>query len=364
VDFIDYSLIAVCWNAEDLIPPQPNPSQWEIEPRVGDNNSVTMRVIKTQDVLWGFNVEYYFKCESGDCHDSDWQTDQNYNDGNLMLNTEYGYKVKARDTVGNETEWSLTRYVTTGGTPGADINAPTPNPMTWATPPYALSTTSVAMVATTAIDVSGTVYYEFNEINGPGREQTDPCYVATGLDPNVTHCYTVRARDKYFNRTAWSSPPRCVSPIPPDSIAPSPEPIMIMSDQNYLIPNIPDNNSSCGQFQTNGVDWWHKVMVNVTGITDDNDGTHVEIRFICLTDDDFSSTSKISGPIYLDGWARGDTGRGHARVTYIGTDYVIYDVDIDISNVTGRKLDWEVCVNDAAMNTTCSDIHTLGPGFP
>ncbi len=102
-------------------------------------------------------------------------------------------------------------------------------------------------------------------------------------------------------------------------------------------------------------------MVNVTGITDNVDGTHVEIRFICLTDGRFSSTSKISGPIYLDGWARGDTGKGHARVTYIGTDYVVYDVDIDKYGGQGKTLNWEVCVNDATMNTTCSDMHTLGP---
>jgi subtilisin family serine protease len=361
----DLALVTYCWLAQDTFPPLPNPSQWEIEPLVGDNNSVTMRAAKTQDILWGLNVEYYFRCESGDCHDSGWQTNRDYNDGNLMLSTEYGYKAKARDTAGNETEWSLTRYVTTGGAPGADTNAPTPNPMTWATPvgaPYALSATSVAMVAATAIDASGAVYYQFAESNGiPSNWQTDPCYVATGLDPNIEHCYTVRARDRYGNTTGWSNPPICVSPVPPDSIAPSPEPIMIMSDQNYLVPNIPDNNSACGQFQTNGYDWWHKVMVNVTGITDNVDGTHVEIRFICLTDNNFSSTSKISGPIYLDGWARGDTGVGHARVTYIGTDYVVYDVDINKFGGTGKTLNWEVCVNDAAMNTTCSDIHTLGP---
>jgi len=244
----------------------------------------------------------------------------------------------------------------------SDNVAPSPNPMTWAVEPYAASTTSVAMVATTATDDSGTVYYQFAETNGvTSGWRTDPCYVTTGLDPNVQHCYKARARDKYGNNTGWSTQICVTTTAVVDTNAPSPAPIMVMSDQNYLVPNIPDNNSASGQFQTNGYDWWHKVMVNVTDVTDDVSGTHLQIRFVCLTDDSFSSTSKISGPIYMDGAAQGDTGVGHARVTYIGTDYVVYDVDIDKFGGFGKKLDWKVCVYDAAMNEACSETHTLGP---
>jgi len=94
---------------------------------------------------------------------------------------------------------------------GPDTTPPTPDPMTWATPPYATGESSIAMVATTASDPSGVEYY-FDETSGnPGGSdsgwQDSTSYTDTGLQAGTQYCYTVRARDKSPNQntTADSS---------------------------------------------------------------------------------------------------------------------------------------------------------------
>ena len=90
----------------------------------------------------------------------------------------------------------------TGGPP--DTTPPTPDPMTWATLPYATGSTSIAMVATTASDPSGMEYY-FTCTAGGGNDsgwQDSASYEDTGLTPDTTYTYTVTARDKSVNQNA------------------------------------------------------------------------------------------------------------------------------------------------------------------
>jgi hypothetical protein len=64
-------------------------------------------------------------------HDSGWQEEPNYTDGNLDAETEYCYRVKARDNSSNrnETVWSDIVCITT---PEAeDVLPPTPYQMDW-----------------------------------------------------------------------------------------------------------------------------------------------------------------------------------------------------------------------------------------
>jgi len=80
------------------------------------------------------DVEYYFENTLGNGHNSGWITDPNYTDFGLDPNTEYGYRVKARDRspASNETPWSETKRVTTPLQVG-DITPPDPDPMEWDT---------------------------------------------------------------------------------------------------------------------------------------------------------------------------------------------------------------------------------------
>jgi hypothetical protein len=96
-----------------------------------------------------------------------------------------------------------------GSTTGPDNDPPTPNPMTWSTTPYGDSSSSVSMVATTAADFSGVEYY-FECTAGGGNDsgwQDSTIYQDTGLQPDTTYTYRVKARDKSPNQneTGWST---------------------------------------------------------------------------------------------------------------------------------------------------------------
>jgi hypothetical protein len=91
-----------------------------------------------------------------------------------------------------------------------DTDTPTPNPMTWATPPHPTASASILMTATTASDQSGVEYY-FTCTSGGGHDsgwQDSPSYEDTGLSPNTIYTFTVTARDKNpnHNTTAPSQP--------------------------------------------------------------------------------------------------------------------------------------------------------------
>jgi hypothetical protein len=107
---------------------------------------------------------------------------------------------------------------------GPDTSPPSPNPMTWAVAPYAASSTSVSMTATTASDPSGVEYY-FACAAGGGHNsgwQAGTTYTDTGLTPGVEYTYQVKSRDKSpnLNETAFSSP-ASATPLDAPPVAPA-----------------------------------------------------------------------------------------------------------------------------------------------
>jgi YD repeat-containing protein len=100
-----------------------------------------------------------------------------------------------------------------------DITPPTPNPMTWATPPNASSSTAISMVATTATDSGSppvSYYFDFtdSQTGGTGGFDSDwqsgTSYTNSGLEVNHQYGYRVKARDRANNETEYSSPTRYV----------------------------------------------------------------------------------------------------------------------------------------------------------
>jgi hypothetical protein len=83
-----------------------------------------------------------------------------------------------------------------------DQTPPTPDPMSWATPPEAISNSEITMVASEAYDLSGVEYY-FSCSTGGGHDsgwQDSPDYTDSGLTSGTTYAYTVAARDKSISQ--------------------------------------------------------------------------------------------------------------------------------------------------------------------
>ena len=99
-----------------------------------------------------------------------------------------------------------------------DITPPTPNPMTWAVPPYQTGLGSISMVATTASDPTTPIDYYFNFAGSPtggtgGSDsgwQSGTSYVNSGLQTNHQYGYRVKAADGFDNETSHSTPNRLV----------------------------------------------------------------------------------------------------------------------------------------------------------
>ena len=96
----------------------------------------------------------------------------------------------------------------------ATPRAPLPDPMTWAVKPYAMGTSTIAMVATTAVSTDGTgVQYYFEDVENPyinsgwltfpaGQE---PRWEDTDLAPQAIVSYQVKARNRGNQlQTGWS----------------------------------------------------------------------------------------------------------------------------------------------------------------
>lgn len=163
---------------------------------------------QTQDTSWLYKS---FACDAG--------ADNNA-----------GFRVRFRASVDKVNEYAYVDDVQITGTPsGPDETPPTPDPMTWATVPYATGSTSISMTATTASDPSGVEYY-FACTSGDGNDsgwQDGTIYVDTGLSPETTYTYTVKARDKStnLNETVPSSAESATTdlPVPPGQASnPSP----------------------------------------------------------------------------------------------------------------------------------------------
>ncbi len=220
----DYFTIEFETCVADNTAPTPDPMTWGSVPEGTSTDRISMTASTALDDY--FDVEYYFECTAGAGNDSGWQSSSTYVNTGLAPDTQYSYRVKARDRSRNlnETGFSSTESASTHP---PDLLPPRPNPTTWASHPEAGGFDSISMAVVPATDPTGVEYY-FECTAGPGHDsgwRVGTTYVDTGLDPSVQYSYRVKARDTSpnLNETGFSSVESATTPLP-DVLAPQPNP--------------------------------------------------------------------------------------------------------------------------------------------
>jgi hypothetical protein len=168
----------------------------------------------TQDLSWSPGTgatshDVYYGTVNPPPLMSSGQTATSYATGTRTSLTTYYWRIDEENGEGTTTGtvWSFT----TG-----DLDAPTPNPMTWSIAPNATDISSIIMTATTASDVSGVQYY-FANITDPNHDSnwvSSPVWIDTGLTNNTKYSYKVKARDMSasHNETGWSADANATTP--------------------------------------------------------------------------------------------------------------------------------------------------------
>ena len=96
----------------DVTPPSPNPMTWKTEPYAVSHKTISMTATTASDES---GVQYYFACIEDSNHDSGWYNSPTYAPANLQPETQYTFKVRARDLSINlnTTGWSSALSATT-----------------------------------------------------------------------------------------------------------------------------------------------------------------------------------------------------------------------------------------------------------
>jgi len=200
-------VISIFEMPSDGTPPTPDPLTWDIEPEAISQSQISMESIQATDL--NSPVEYYFNNEYSSGiggSNSGWQGVTTYTDTGLAPNCEYGYRVKARDALGNETDYSTSSYIYTyaNGPAAPIINNPTE--------------TSLDVDVQPNSNPSYTVYTIYNYTNGyyvsssGGNNGEVPVWktdsmwgsvTVNGLLQNQEYTFGVKAKNGNDIETGW-----------------------------------------------------------------------------------------------------------------------------------------------------------------
>ena len=187
-----YMPVNVRW---DTTPPTPNPMTWSTEPYAISTSQIRMVATTATDLH--LPVQYYFLCVTVNGNSSGWQTSTSYTDTGLPPNTWCGYRVMARDSAAspNYTDYSLgSRYAYTfANLPGAAGFSD-------------ITQTSIRANWTANGNPAGTQYFCENTTTGQNSGWiTATSWNNTGLSPDNTYSYRVKARNGDLFETSWRS---------------------------------------------------------------------------------------------------------------------------------------------------------------
>ena len=353
-----FQLVDTTIDLGDITAPTPNPMTWASAPAATSESSITMTATTASDFS---AVEYHFTCTAGGGHDSGWQLSPVYTDTGLTPGTTYSYTVTARDKspAQNATNPSAAASVSTLD---ADTTVPTPDPMTFATPPAAVSISKITMTATTASDPYG-VQYSFTETSGnPGGTssgwQDSPTYTDTGLTPSTTYTYTVKARDKSLahNETAASTPASATTDAPVTGTK-----VWNVNIGN----NIDQSDNFIGAAPENTLNSaWNSVMTNVTAMTlADSTGSGSAGVTLDLTSGNYGGYAPLtSGPKIFSQWCASSTpttmvignlipGSSYDLIIYSDWYWKDGDSGYPVTQTAGTGLTGTIYVNRALSGT-------------
>ncbi|MHC5142216.1 MAG: M4 family metallopeptidase, partial [Planctomycetota bacterium] len=203
----------------DMMPPAPNPTQWDVEPQATGIQSIYMEAVGATD---DSGVEYFFECLSDPSFSSNgWQDSSTYiiNSPDLIrsgANDAYSFKVKARDKSDyqNETDYTPVKSVTLDV--GSDTSSPAPDPARWALPPTLIRlepSPTIRMSAQSAYDETGPAEYFFkctavdpsvvdmSIFDSGWQSSTTFTSRHASLIPGSTYTFVVIARDALGHET-------------------------------------------------------------------------------------------------------------------------------------------------------------------
>ncbi|HVP13175.1 MAG TPA: fibronectin type III domain-containing protein, partial [Phycisphaerae bacterium] len=190
--------------SSDTTPPTPNPMTFASAPAPAGTDSITITATTATDAT-SPPVSYYFNFVSGGAggNDSAWQTSTTYTDTGLTPNTSYTYRVKARDSATptpNETGYSSNASAAT--------LIETPTGVSFGT--VTLSTIDLTATGTLTNLTTGSsgVYFDSTTTGGDAGINAwvqTTADTATGLSPNTSYTFQVKARNQSSVETAYSS---------------------------------------------------------------------------------------------------------------------------------------------------------------
>ncbi|MFC1781191.1 fibronectin type III domain-containing protein, partial [Planctomycetota bacterium] len=198
--YYDTGLMGTFTTLPETISPIPDPVLWSTEPNQVDKSSITMTAEIARDMAGPEEYVFDFVAShTGGAGGSDsiWQFEPTYLDVGLNPNHQYGYRVKARDGLGNETVYSSTKYTY------SDIESPENVEFGEITTDSIQARSGSSLSGLDRGD-SGLKIENIKAGQVSPWQQNNNFWTSEGLLPNTQYGFKIQARNGDGDRTAFS----------------------------------------------------------------------------------------------------------------------------------------------------------------
>jgi C1A family cysteine protease len=185
----------------DVTPPAPNPMIWATPPYQNGTTSISMVATPATDPA--VPIHYYFNFTGSPTGgaggiDSGWRSSTTYINSGLQANHQYGYRVKARDGIPNETSYSNpTLYIYTA------IESPTG--ISFGTlAPTSIQVQSINTPSGLSYGTSGLLIENITKGTNSGWKRDNNFWTSGSLSPNTSYSFRAKARNGDSAETGYS----------------------------------------------------------------------------------------------------------------------------------------------------------------